>query len=232
MSTPHSHRSTTRGLVLMAAALGLSLVSFALSPIWANLIAIMSPTASTTASIRTLWMPLSVALVEGAAALLAVLGFSFLWRGRWEVGGEYVSRSGLAMLLVLISAVAYLLFAVTGILLGYVQGVQFLVPWHGLLGVVGGVFLGFGLYFVLANLPIAGSRPLAAVALALGLAGIALVNLAAIGLRRVRTGSLDGAGVGLALASLTLWLVLCLWGEETLRSRTSASPAAVPSQEP
>ncbi len=231
MSTPRSHRTTSRGLVLLAAALGLSLVSFALSPIWAMLLAMFPQSPSAAAAIRTFWVPPSIAVVEGLAALLAVVGFLSVWRGRWELGADYASRSGLAMLFVLVAAVAYLLFAVTGILLGYVQGVQFLVPWHGLLGVAGGVFVGLGLYLVLANLPISGSRPVAAVALALGLAGIALSSLAVIGLRRVRTAPLEGAGLGLALASLTLWLVLCLWGEETLRSRALASPAVTPAQE-
>ncbi len=231
MSTPRSHRSTTRGLVLLSAALGLSLFSFAVGPLWTTVLAFFPQSPSAAAAVRTLWMPVSLTVVVGLAALLAVVGFLSLWRGRWELGAEYASRSGLAMLFVLVAAVAYLLFAVTGVFLGYVQGVQFLVPWHGLLAVVGGVFLGLGLYLVLANLPIAGTRPLAAVALALGLTGIALTSLAVVGLRRIRTAPLEGAGLGLALASLTLWLVLCLWGEETLRSRTSLSPAVTPVHE-
>lgn len=230
MATHPSGRSTTRGLLVLAAAIGVSLVSFALGSIWSVILAIASLPPAVADPIRLTWLPISVIVLQGLVGLLGLLGFLFLWRGRWEVGAGYASRLGLAMLAALVSAVAFALFGVTGLLLGYVRGVEFLVPWHGLLAVVGGVFLGLALYGVLANLPIVGSRPLAAVALALGLGGIALVNLASIGLRRIRTGALEGAGLGLALASLTMWLVLCLWCESTLRSGTAVAPAASASQ--
>lgn len=226
MSARRTHRSTTLGLVLLAAALGVSLFSFALGPIWSLVLSMVPIPSASANTIHAIWIPLSGVVVDVAAFLLGLLGFSLVWGGRAELGGPFASRVGLSMLAILIAGVADILFGATGILLAYVSGAEFLVPWHSLFAIVGGVFLGLGLYWILANLPISGARPLAAVALALGLGGIALVNLAIIGLRRVRTAGLDGAGLGLALASLTLWLVLCLWAEENLRTRPSAGPAS------
>lgn len=224
MSTSRIHRFTRLGLVLLAAALGLTLVSFALGDLWVTLLAIFQTPARTADSLHTLWIPLSGWIVDGAIALLGLFGFALVWRGRWELGGAYASRMGLALLAVLVSAVAYALYALTGVLLGTFSGFAFLIPWHGLLAVAGGASVGLALYWILANLPLAGSRALAAVALALGIAGMVILNLADFGLRRVRVAGLEGAGLGLALASVTLWLVLCLWGHESLRNRRASSP--------
>ncbi len=232
MSTRRMHRTATLGLVLLAAALGVSLFSFALGPLWTFVLSTMAFPSSGATAIRTVWMPLSGVVVDVAAFVLGLLGFSLILGGRHEIGGPFASRAGLSLLAVLIAGVAFILYGATGIFLAYVSGVEFLVPWRDLLGIIGGVFLGLGLYWILANLPVAGARPLAAVSLGLGLGGIALVNLAAVGLRRVRTASLDGAGLGLALASLTLWLILCLWGEENLRSRPVTEAMSTVAQSP
>lgn len=130
------------------------------------------------------------------------------------------------MLAFLAATFAYALYAFTGILLSTFSGLGFLQPWHGVFGFAGGVALGFGLYWILANLPVPGSRPVALIALTLGVAGIAILGLADLGLRRTRVAALDGAGLGLALVSITLWLVLCLWGRESLRGteRKSGRP--------
>lgn len=225
MSASRIHRSTRLGLVLLAAALGLTVLAFVLGDLWAMLLALFSVSGRAADSFHALWIPLSGAILDGAIGVLGVLGFALVWRGRWEIGGPYAERLGLAMLLVLVAGVAYVLFALTGILLGYVTGLSFLEPWHGLLAILGGVFLGLGLYQMLANLPFAGVRPVAAVSLALGVAGIILLNLTALGVRRVRVAGLEGAGLGLSLASVILWLALCLWTAENLRVGRSAAPA-------
>lgn len=225
MSTPRVHRVTTRALAFLAAALGLSIVSYALGDFWSILLAVLRSPASATYTLHTFWIPLVGVAVTAATAILGAVGFLLVWRGRWELGGEYASRVGLAMLAALVATVAYALYAFTGILLGSFAGLEALVPWRGLFAVVGGVAVGFALYWIIANLPVSGTRPVAVVALALGLAGIALLNLAVLDLRRARIAGLEGAGIGFALASLVLWLVLCLHGEETLRTGPSRAAA-------
>jgi hypothetical protein len=89
------------------------------------------------------------------------------------------------------------------------------------------VFLGLALYWILSHLPVSGSRPAAAVSLALGVAGSALLFVGTLGLRRGEDLAVLGAGYGLALASLVLWLVLCVWDAQGLRRHgTSAPPSA------
>lgn len=214
--TPHSTRT---GLVVLGASLVGSLLSLAWGYLWAIVLATGRFSPDTVGALHTFWIPLSGVLLQAAIAVLGLIGFLFVWDGRWELGPDYAARVGLALLAALVAVVAFALYGLTGILLGYVPTVGFLAPWHVLLALVGDVFLGFGLYGILANLPIAGGRPVAAVALALGLAGVALLSLVAFGLRRARIAGLDGAGFALSVVSLALWLTLCLWGGETLRSR-------------
>ena len=224
--SPRRVRRVTTGLILLAAALGMSLFSFVLGSLWTGFLASARPPEGVASSLRTFWMPLSELVVGVATGLLGALGFLFAWRGRHELGGAYATRAGLALLAALVAGVAYALYALTGVLLDSFGGLSVLVPWHGLLAAVGGVAVGLGLYWTLASLPVAGTRPVAAVAFGLGFAGIVLLNLSTLDLHRPRLGAfgLEGAGLGLALASLTLWLVLCLWSEESLRNRPSAVP--------
>ncbi len=226
MSTPRAPRRTRLGLVLLAAALGLSVLAFFFGDLWAAVLAVFSVPPRAADAFHTLWIPLSGLLLNGAIASLGVLSFALLWRGRGEIGGAYASGLGLALLMVLIAAAAYVLFGLTGLFLGYVAGVAFLAPWHGLLAILGGIFVGLGLYVAFSNLPLAGSRPVAAVAFALGVAGLVLLDLTALGFRRIRLAGIEGAGLGFALASVILWLVLCLWAAETLRG--SRSPGVAP----
>ncbi len=211
---------------MLAAALCLSLVSFALRDLWGIVLAVTQVSGGTAAALHAIWIPLSMEIVEGAIAVLGAFGFTAVWSGRRELGDTFASRVGLAVLAFLAATFAYALYTFTGILLGTFAGLGSLQPWHGLLGVAGSVALGFGLYWILANLPVPGSRPVALIALALGVAGIAILSLADLGLGRTRVAAPDGAGLGLALVSITLWLVLCLWGRESLRGirRTRGRP--------
>lgn len=219
MSSQRFRSSLRVGLIFLAASIGVALFSFVLGYLWTPVLQAVGGSPGIVSSFRSVWIPVLGLLVDGAAAALAMVGVAMVWRARWELGGVYASRVGLALLASLIAVVSYAFFVVTGILLGYVPGAAFLIPWHGLFAMVGGVALGLALYWILANLPVPGARPVAAVALGLGLGGIAVAGLAVIGLRRLRTSEVAGVGLGLAVASLILWLVLCLWTQETLRDQ-------------
>ncbi len=220
-------RPTQLGLLFLAGAFVLALVGFALPYAWNAFLEAARVGQPLLDSLHAVWIPLSGLVLDGGIVILGLAGFALLYRGRWELGPESASRAGLALLALLIAFVAYAAYALTGIFLGYVAGVAFLIPGHHLFAFVGALFLGLALYAILAHLPVSGSRPVAAVAFALGAAGSALLYVATLDLRRARVLAVDGAGYGLSLSSLILWLVLCLWGAERLRQRgISAAPAS------
>ena len=220
-------RSVTAGLALLGGALALFVVSLFLEDVWAALLSALRMGTDTAVTLHTVWIPLTALAVDLGTAFLGALGFGLLWSGRQGLGVAYASRAGLGLLAFLVAVVAFALLTATGVLLGFFAGFRFLVPWHDLLAVAGSVAVGFALYVFLANLPLAGARPLAAAALALGISGIALANLRALTLSGVHMEDLYGAGFGLSLASVVLWLVLCLWGGETLRGGGSGAAASV-----
>ena len=134
-----THCSVSAGLALLSGALALSLLSFFLGDFWAAMLPALRLPADTVRTIHTLWIPLASLGVTAAMVVLGGLGFAFVWHGRWELGAEYASRAGLGLLAFVVAAVAYALYAFTGILLGFVGGLAFLVPWHGLLAAAGAV---------------------------------------------------------------------------------------------
>lgn len=219
-------RSTELGLLSLAAAIALSLLAFVMPYIWSAAIVGANVGQPLLNSLHTVWIPVSGFLLESGIVVFGLLGFAFVWRGRWEFGPENASRMGLTLLALVIAFAAYAAYALTGGILGYVSGVEFLRPWHALFQFTGAVFLGFALYWILSNLPLHGSRPTAAVSYALGVAGAALLLFATLGLRRAEALGVQGAGVGLSLASLVLWFVLCLWDVQGLRQRGTGLPAA------
>ena len=158
-------------------------------------------------------------------AVLGLIGFTLLWRGRWELGPENAAWSGLTQLALLVAVVAYAAYPLAGVFLGFVPGAAFLAPWRSLLLFVGALFVGAALYWTLSHLPATGVAPAAAVAFALGVAGSALLLVGTPGLRRGEALGVHGAGLGLSLASSILWLVLCVWGSQRLRERTAPSPS-------
>lgn len=222
-----SRRSTELGLLSLAGAFVLALAGLALPYLWNTAIAAARVGQPLLDSLRTTWIPLSGIVLDGFIAVLGLVGFGLLWRGRYELGSENASRAGLALLALLIAFVAYAAYALTGLVLGFVAGVEFLRPWHAAFALVGAVSLGASLYWVLAPMPVAGSRLAAAVSFALGVAGSALLYVATLGLRRAPLLTVEGAGFGLALASLVLWLILCVWDADRIRGRLApAAPAA------
>jgi hypothetical protein len=219
-----TRRTTEVGLLALAAAFILALVSYAMPYVWDGIVRAV-PGDGGSPSLRGFWIPVIGLSLDAGIVLLGLLGFALVWRGRWELGPEYASRSGLAVLAFVIALAAYSAYAVTGGMLGFVSGVAFLAPWHELLGLAGAVSLALALYWILANLPVPGSRPAAAVALALSVVGAALLVLD-LGFRRAETRAVQGAGYGLSLASVVLWLVLCAWTSRRLRQPGAPSPPA------
>lgn len=220
----HPRRSTELGLLCLAGAFVLAVVGFALPYVWSAVIAATRVGQPLLDSLHALWIPLSGLVLDAGIVVLGVLGFALVWQGRWDLGPDYASSAGVALLALLIAFAAYAAYAVTGGILGFVSGVSFLRPWHVLFDFLGALFLGGALYWMLSHLPVTGSRPAAAVAFALGVAGSALLFVGTLGLRRGEALAVQGAGYGLALASLILWLVLCVWGSERLRERGMLPP--------
>ncbi len=224
-------RSLSVGLVLLAGALVLCLISLVVTDVWASLSPPLPRSTGVEPALRAFWMPLTGLLLDVGTAGLGAFGFGLVWRGRGELGAEYASRSGLGPLAVLLAAAEDALYTLTGALLGYVAGVALLAPWHRLVAVVGAVAVGLALYWFLATLPVSGARPVAVVALALGIAGIALVNLVTFTPLRGQSAELGGAGLGLSVASAVLWLALCLWGREMLGAGGRGTPARAAMQD-
>ena len=209
-------RSTELGLVSLAGAFVLSLVSFALPYLW-DLVLSGTPATSSSLALHTFWIPLVGELVVGGIVALGLVGFVAIWQGRWELGPEVAAREGLAVLGLVLAFAAYAAYALTGFLLAYMAGVAFLRPWHSVFLFLGALFLGIALYGIVGYLPVVGSRPAAAVAIALGVAGSALLLVASPALRRPELLRLDGAGLALTLSSSILWLGLCIWDARRLR---------------
>lgn len=219
-----ARRSTELGLLCLAGAFVLALVRFALPYLWDAVMA-ATPAGGPSLSLHTVWIPISGLVVDGGIAVLGLIGFTLLWRGRWELGPENAAWSGLTQLALLVAVVAYAAYTLAGVFLGFVPGAAFLAPWRSLLLFVGALFVGAALYWTLSHLPATGVAPAAAVAFALGVAGSALLLVGTPGLRRGEALGVHGAGLGLSLASSILWLVLCVWGSQRLRERTAPSPS-------
>lgn len=164
------------------------------------------------------------------SALLGIVGFVMLWKGRSDFGPEYASRVGLGLLSLVVAGIALALWTATSLLLGSFSGFSGLVPWRGVLAFAATGFLGFALYWVLAHLPLLGTRPVAAVAFALGIAGGALSLIPTFALRRAQVVGLGGAAVTLSFVSIVLWFVLCIWSSRTLRAGRSGPPTAAPAR--
>ncbi len=221
-----ARQSTEIGLSALAGAFLLALVRTALPYFWDAVLA-GTPAGAPSSVLHTLWIPLSGLLVEAAIAILGLVGFGLLYRGRWEFGAASALRSGLVLLAMLVAAVAFGAYFVTGIALGLLSGLAILVPWHSVLLFAGSVAVGLALYWSFAPIPVSPSRGAAAVALALGISGSTLLLLATAGLRRADTLRIQGAGLGLSVASLVLWLALCFWDARGLRLRRAPPAAAV-----
>src|SRR5574340_1239546 len=156
VSSMGTRRSTELGLVSLASALFVGILSVILPYVWDALITRATTDTFLGQSVRLFWIPAgSDALLVGMA-VLGLIGLVLVWAGRWELGSEYAARVGLALLSMLVAGVALALWLATGVLLGSFSGFSGLVPWRGLLAFVGTVFLGFAFYWIVANLPLTG----------------------------------------------------------------------------
>lgn len=219
-----AHRSTEVGLLCLGGALALSLGSFTFPYIWA-LAASTSPADSGSFALHTFWIPMSGLMVNVAIAALGLLGFVFVWQGRSELGPERAARARLVPPALVLAFAAYAASALTGIVLGSLADVGFLIRWHDLFILTGALFVGIALYGTLSHLPVSHTRPVAAAAFSVGGAGSALLFLTVPGLGWVEVPAVGIVGSGLALVSLVLWLGLCLWGSQRLRQRGPAVTA-------
>ncbi len=225
-------RSIHFGLILLVGSFVLALVRFALPFLWDAVLVRGTPASLFGQAVPGFWIPLAADIVDAALAGLGILGFVFLRRGRWELGPEYASRIGLALLALLTAVAVLAAWFATGVLLGYVTGVSYLVPVRRILALAATVLLGFAMYWALASLPLPGTRPVAAVAFALGVAGGVAGYLATLGFRRTEIVTLRGASDALTLVSLTLWLGLCTWGWQSLKTGGAGPRAAIAARSP
>lgn len=224
--------STKRGFVLLVGSLVVSLVRIALPTLWgAGLPASGSP-AIFGQSVRGFWVPAIGYAVDGLITILGILGFAMLWRGRHAFGAAYARTLRLGLFALIGGAVVLGIWFAAGVLLGYVSGLTYLVPWRRVLVFVATVFLGLALFWGLGYLPYPGMKAVTAITLGLGVAGGALALLAAAGLRRTEAATLRGAGEALSVVSLVLWLAVCAWGWAAQGSRGTGPTAAAPSQSP
>lgn len=225
-----SRRVTELGLISLASSLFLALLSFVLSYLWDAVLTRGTVDTILGESVRLVWIPVTYDLLLLGMAVFGLIGVVLLWRGRWDLGPEYAAGVGLALLTMAAAAIAFGFWLATGVLLGYFSEFSGLISWRYVLAFVATSFLGFTLYWLLANLPLHGTRPVAAVAFALGVAGGAISLFARAGLRRPQAVGLDGAATALSLASLVLWFVLCVWGSQSLRSGRPGPPAVAPAR--
>ncbi len=224
--------STKLGLFLLVCSFAASLVRFALPFVWGATVPAAGTSVVLGQSVRTFWVPASGDVVDGAIAALGLVGFALLWRGRWEFGSPYAAKLRLGLFAMIAAVIVLAIWFATGLLLGYVSGVSYLIPWRRVLALLATVFLGFALFWSLGYLPYAGMKPVAGITLALGVAGGALAYVATLGLHRTLAATVRGAGDALSVVSLLLWLGLSLWGWDALRFGRLGSPAAAPARTP
>lgn len=224
--------STKRGFVLLVGSLVVSLVRFALPSFWGATLPSNGAQVVLGQSLHGFWIPAIGYAVDGAIAALGLLGFAFLWRGRHVFGPVYQEKLRLGLFALAAGIIVLGVWFATGLLLGYVSGLSFLVPWRRVLAFAATGFLGLALFWALGYLPYPGIKAVAAITFGLGVAGGALALVSTLGLRRTEAATLRGAGEALALVSLVLWLSVCAWGWATMRSGRTGPPAVAPAQSP
>ncbi len=226
------HRPAQLGFLLLVCSFVAALVRFALPYLWAGVLVRGAVQPVLGQPLATFWVPLLGDLVGGAIAVLGLAGFLLLRQGRFSLGAAYAEEFGLAILALIVASVVLAAWFATGFLAGLVTGLNYLAPWRRLLLFLGTVFLGLALYGALANLPFAGMRAVAAVTLVLGIAGGAITLVASFGIRRTEALTLRGAAETLSLVSLVVWLAICAWSWDALRSGRAGPPVAAPVRNP
>lgn len=224
--------STKRGFVLLVGALVVSLVRFVLPFVWG---AVLPPTGTQSflgQSDHAFWIPAIGDVVDGTIAVLGMSGFAMLWWGRHAFNAAYREKLRLGLFALTAGVIVLGVWFATGLLLGYVSGLSFLVPWRRVLAFAATGFLGLALFWGLGYLPYPGMKPVAGITFGLGVAGGALALVSTLGLRRTEAVTIRGAGEALSVVSLALWLAVCAWGWAAQRSGRTGPPAMAPVQTP
>ncbi len=224
--------STKRGFVFLVASLAVSLVRFILPFVWGAALPPNGTQVVLGQSVHGFWLPTIGDVVDGAIAVLGLLGFAMLWWGRHAFGAAYREKLRLGLFALTAGVIVLGVWFATGLLSSYFSGLSFLVPWRRVLAFAATGFLGLALFWGLGYLPYPGMKPVAAITLVLGVAGGALALISTLGLRRTEAVTLRGAGEALSVVSLVLWLAVSAWGWTAQRSGRTGPPAVAPSQSP
>jgi len=221
---PSTSRSG-RGLLCVAGAIGLGIVTFLFPYVWDIFLPASGSgdTGTFSYTLHTVWIPLSgLVLMVGTAASF-VFGFLLVWRDRAHVDPGQRAVLGLAMLAFAIAAGAAGLLAFLGVVAGLVYTPDLHVP-KRILDIALAIATGLSLYWLLSGVGVRQARLAGLVALVAG--SVSSVFAVVWGEARI-----DGAGtiaVTAGFLSLTLWLALFLWGYDELRLRGLSRPAGLP----
>ncbi len=214
-----------RGLLCVAGAIGLGIISFVFPFIWDIFLPASGSgdTGTFYYTLHAIWIPLSGLVLRGASAALFVIGFLFAWRNRALVGPRQRAVLGLATLAFAASAGAAGLLMFLGIMAGLVYSPDSLVI-NPILNVALSMAIGLSLYWLLSGEGVRQARLAGVIAFVAGVVSSVLEVV-------WRSTQLEGVGtiaVTAGFLSLTLWLALFLWGYEELRLRGASRPAGLP----
>ncbi len=214
-----------RGLLCIAGAIGLGIVSFLFPYVWDIFLPASVPAEQGAFyyALHTVWIPLSGFLLRATAAVLFVLGFLLAWRDRARVDPRQRAVLGLATLAFAVSAGAAGLLTFLGVIAGLVYSPDFWVPII-IVNVGLAITIGLTLYWLLLGEGVRQARLAGMVALVAG----SVSSLLAVFRRATRIDGVGVIGVTAGFLSLTLWLALFLWGYEELRLRGVSRPPGLP----
>jgi len=221
---PSTSRSG-RGLLWIAGAIGLGIVSRLFPFVW-NILLPASGSGDTGTlyyTLHTVWIPLSGLALLGATASLLGIGFLFAWRDRAHVDPGQRAVLGLATLAFAVSAGAAGLLTFLGIAAGLVHSPDFYAA-NGILNVVLSIAIGLSLYWLLLGDGVRQARLAGVIALVAG----SVSSVLEVVWRSTQSEGVGTIAVTAGFLSLTLWLALFLWGYEELRLRGVSRPAGLP----
>src|SRR2546427_3272627 len=171
-----------RGLLCIAGAIGLGILSLLLPYVWDIFLPAsgFGDAGSFYYTVHTVWIPLSGLVLRGAAAALFVIGFLLAWRDRTYADSGRRPVLGLATMAFAVSAGAAGILTVLGITAGLVYSPDFDVP-NCILNVGLSIAIGLSLYWLLLG---GGGRQApppgnGAVVAGCGRSGLAMVRRAA-----------------------------------------------------
>ncbi len=214
-----SRKTTELGLLCLVGALALRLVAYAMPYVWPAVLTSVPSTSSLALSLHTFLMPAVGYGLDASIAVAGLLGVLYIWRGRWELGTEFASGAGFALLMLIVGAVALAFRLGMGVLAGLVFAPGLRLP-MALLDFAATLFLGLFLYAVVAGLPLRGARIASIVPLVLGVAGSGILLLGRFGARRVAGDGTDAEiGSALLFVSVVLWFAVYLGSWEGMRIR-------------